>query len=364
MGFIAVEVVLIQRLGLFLGYPTRALAVVMFTLLLSSGVGSLWAQRLEGLGDVKRPLLLLCALLAVAAEILPPLSRALLGAGIASKILAVVALVAPLGFMMGVPFATGIRHAAREATTSVPRAWAVNGVASVFGSCLTTAVAMSFGFTVSLLCGAAAYAAAWVCTVKLTSVPIATLAEIGVPAPALAGGAGEGSSRTGLPAGVFCALVALWIGLSVTTTAKAKQEREFLPPLGERSTNWSMVTAAGIQFGAGWFEMERSPDGRTWRWMGAKGSLRLPNRHRDTKLSLKGWMPRAELGPTPALHIFVNGDLFADIETELAFTHELVITKELQGQAEEFDVTLVTSTTTRPGQDPRDLGLCLSEITW
>ncbi len=368
VGFIAVEVVLIQRLGLFLGYPTRALAVVMFTLLVTSGAGSLWAQRMARLGSVVRSLAALCALLVVANVALPRLCEGLLGAHVAYRVLAVVALVAPLGFLMGVPFASGVRLAARQGV-DIPWAWAVNGTASVFGSCLTMAVATSYGFTASFSCGAAAYA-------------VSALAIFGLArSRAAADAEGEGTARaaheprverasafdlraTGLPVGGVWALVALWLGLSVATTARASGASEFLPPIGLAKPRWLPVPDAQVEFGDGWFGWEQAPDGSSWRWMGAKGVLRLENRHREEKLSVAGWMPRAAGGEPPALGIFINGTFVGRFETELSFTHQLTVPADLQGTAERFEVTLEASTTIRPARDPRDLGFCLTEVRW
>jgi len=70
----------------------------------------------------------------------------------------------PLGFVMGMPFPTGLRGlAARSSTTSesvIEWAWAMNAAASVLGSVLAMVIAIQFGLTATLACGAAAYLAA------------------------------------------------------------------------------------------------------------------------------------------------------------------------------------------------------------
>ena len=46
LGFMFFEITLIQRLTLFLGYPTYSLTVVLFSFLFFAGLGSRWSGRL------------------------------------------------------------------------------------------------------------------------------------------------------------------------------------------------------------------------------------------------------------------------------------------------------------------------------
>ena len=162
LGFIMVEIVLIQRFSLFLGYPVYSLSVVLFTILLASGVGSYlageWVQRQPRL--LPRILAVLCVVLIVYAAALPSVLDAVLGMSMPVRIALAALLVAPLGLLMGMPFPTGLRYAGREASGLVSWAWAVNGGASVFGSTLTVLISMTYGFSASFLTGACAYAIA------------------------------------------------------------------------------------------------------------------------------------------------------------------------------------------------------------
>lgn len=160
LGFIMVEIVLIQRFGLLLGYPVYSLSVVLFTMLATSGLGSLLAGRGSPVSLLPRVLGVLAAALLLYAAGLPWLHDALLGTETAVRILVVAAAVAPLGLLMGMPFPTALRWAGAEAGRLVPWAWAVNGGASVFGSALAVLVSMTWGFTATLLAGALAYGAA------------------------------------------------------------------------------------------------------------------------------------------------------------------------------------------------------------
>ncbi|HUR36318.1 MAG TPA: hypothetical protein VM009_00780, partial [Terriglobales bacterium] len=161
LGFILVEIALIQRFVLFLGHPTYALTVVIFLMLLSSGAGSFAAKRWLSHPDrVWLPLLLIAAGVSAYLYILPLVLAALIGADFAIKVLISGALIIPLGFVMGMPFPTGLRAMSELSDQRVEWAWAMNAAASVLGSVSAMIIAIHFGLNVTLLCGAAAYVAA------------------------------------------------------------------------------------------------------------------------------------------------------------------------------------------------------------
>jgi len=180
LGFIMVEVVLIQRFSLFLGHPVYSLSVVLFTVLLAGATGSFLADKWAQPRVLPRILALLCGILALYALALPRLLDATLSASTPVRIMLAVAVMAPLGLLMGMPFPTGLRRAGREANGLVSWAWAVNGAASVFGSTLTVLISMSYGFTASFLAAARAYALALGVAAWMTS-PRATVEAVPIP---------------------------------------------------------------------------------------------------------------------------------------------------------------------------------------
>ena len=169
LGYILVEIAFIQRFVLFLGHPTYALTVVIFLLMLSSGAGSLfsrlWLPRTD-LGWV--PLVFVIVTLLADVFFLPSRLAALVGMDFGYRLLVSGVLLIPLGFVMGMPFPTGLRAFAvlptpelpagqRAADNAVEWAWAMNAAASVLGSVLAMVIAIQFGLTVTLACGTAAY---------------------------------------------------------------------------------------------------------------------------------------------------------------------------------------------------------------
>jgi spermidine synthase len=165
LGYILVEIAFIQRFVLFLGHPTYALTVVIFLLMVSSGLGSLTSRRWLPRAEMCWiPLLLVIATLLAYVLFLPGRLAALVGMAFASRLMISGVLLIPLGFLMGMPFPTGLRALApktaeQEETTenAIEWAWAMNAAASVLGSVLAMVIAIQFGLTVTLTCGAAAY---------------------------------------------------------------------------------------------------------------------------------------------------------------------------------------------------------------
>ncbi len=169
LGYILVEIAFIQRFVLFLGHPTYALTVVIFLLMLSSGAGSLFSRRwLPRTQMAWMPLVLVILALAADVFLLPRVLPAWVGLAFDYRLLVSALLLAPLGFVMGMPFPTGLRalaarpvfevpSGASEADNAVEWAWAMNAAASVLGSVLAMVIAIQFGLTVTLACGVAAY---------------------------------------------------------------------------------------------------------------------------------------------------------------------------------------------------------------
>jgi hypothetical protein len=163
LGFILVEVVLIQRFHLYLGHPIYSLAVILFTVLASSGVGSAWTARRDDTRLIRHAALacLAALLLIVLHEIVWPIFlERTLGLSRSARIALTVSSLAPMGIAMGMPYPLGLRAVSAAAPARVPWVWAVNAGASVLGSILAFALAMATGFRIVLLLGGVCYAAA------------------------------------------------------------------------------------------------------------------------------------------------------------------------------------------------------------
>jgi hypothetical protein len=157
LGFLCVEIPLMQRFILFLGQPIYSFAAVLASILLFSGLGSLAAPRLPARWAL--PLLVVAVLLYPLG--LPFLFQALLGASQSVRLTMTGFSLAPLGFLMGIPFPSGLAWLRERAPGLIPWAWAINGCTSVLASVLAAIIALSAGFSSVLVVAALAYAGAW-----------------------------------------------------------------------------------------------------------------------------------------------------------------------------------------------------------
>ncbi|MEA3459699.1 MAG: hypothetical protein U9R11_03335 [Chloroflexota bacterium] len=154
LGYLFIELPLMQRYILFLGQPTYSFAAVLGAILLFSGLGSLASPRLP----LKWTLPALVVLILLYPLFLPHFFRLFLAQSLGLRLLASLLSLTPLGFLMGMPFPKGIEVVNKVAPDLIPWAWGVNGCASVLASILATTLAVSFGFDWVLVAAGLAYA--------------------------------------------------------------------------------------------------------------------------------------------------------------------------------------------------------------
>lgn len=159
LAYLAVEIAAIQQLGLLLGHPVYAVAAALVAFLVCSGAGSVWSDRRPPAGVRLTGLALPAVLLAAAAGTLP-LVQVAQPAPLAVRALLALAVIAPVAFLMGMPFPAGLRRLAGGERERIAWAWAANGFASVVAAPLAALVALEAGSPALFAAGAAAYAAA------------------------------------------------------------------------------------------------------------------------------------------------------------------------------------------------------------
>lgn len=166
LGFLFVELALIQRLTIYLGQPTYALTVVLASLLLFGGIGSFLSSRIVTAEGVRRAAFAIVACIVFVGAIVPAILLETQAWSLGARQALAVAAIAPVGICLGVMYPSGVRllvEAGRR--DSVPWAWAMNGVWGVLASVLGMIVAVTFGYTTLLAFGAAAYLlASWAVT--------------------------------------------------------------------------------------------------------------------------------------------------------------------------------------------------------
>jgi hypothetical protein len=161
-GYILIQVALIQRFILLLGHPEYALTVIVFSMLVSSGLGS-YASRTVIAGKDGKLILVLAAIAALAAVLAVaagPLVAAAAVWPIQAKVVLTALSIAPAAFLMGMPFPSGLRRLERRHPPSVRWAWSINSASSVLGSASAIFLAIYLGLRATLLVGGALYVCA------------------------------------------------------------------------------------------------------------------------------------------------------------------------------------------------------------
>jgi spermidine synthase len=161
-GYILVQIAAIQRFVLLLGQPTYSLTVIVFSMLVCSGLGSFFSSRIIG-GEPRRLRLAVAAaaaLIALLGLTAGPLSAAAVSWPTATKIALTVVAVGIPAFAMGIPFPRGLDLLERWHAPAVRWAWALNAAASVLGSVTAIVIAVSIGLRETMLAGCLCYIAA------------------------------------------------------------------------------------------------------------------------------------------------------------------------------------------------------------
>ena len=154
VGFMLVEISLIQRMSIFIGHPVYGLSIVLFSIILSTGIGSFLSERLT---IRSRPLFtawlgVLGAYLMALPLWLPALTHALESAPLLIRAAATVGAILPAGLLMGFGFPTGMKLVTKWDPRPTPWFWGVNGAAGVLAAGLgvTSSIAFSINTTTEL----------------------------------------------------------------------------------------------------------------------------------------------------------------------------------------------------------------------
>jgi hypothetical protein len=177
LGFIFLEITFIQKFLLLLGTPIMALTVILFSILLSSGIGAYMSGRIFRKNPYRAVIIsipLLTGVVLVYYFFLPDVIRFSIVWPIYERIALTFGLLSPAGLLMGFQFPSITRIASfssrkqssqgSKGNQDITLLWGVNIIASVIGTVLTAASSMVIGFNTDLLIGFALYLGALGCT--------------------------------------------------------------------------------------------------------------------------------------------------------------------------------------------------------
>ncbi|MDX1541194.1 MAG: hypothetical protein R3349_07290, partial [Geminicoccaceae bacterium] len=159
IGFMSAEIGLLQRMSVFLGHPIYSLSVVLFSIILWTGIGSMISDRLPL--DERRRIVLWAGLTGAYLLLLPlwmpPLLLAAEGFGLIVRAGLAVLVIAPAGLLMGFGFPTGMRLVSALDRRPTPWFWGINGAAGVLAATLAVACSVAFGISTTLVIAAVCY---------------------------------------------------------------------------------------------------------------------------------------------------------------------------------------------------------------
>jgi len=164
LGFMLIEVSLIQSFVLFLGSPALAMPIILFSLLLSMGVGGLLSKRWKHAANGILKIFLSIGLFTILyIIILPQVFNAFLSTDLGTRLAISIAATFPIGFLLGIPFPVGMRFMdQRYESNDVQWIWGINSVYSMLGSVLAVIIAISYGFSSAFFSGGLVYIVAFV----------------------------------------------------------------------------------------------------------------------------------------------------------------------------------------------------------
>jgi hypothetical protein len=166
LGFMLIEISQMQRLMVFLGHPVFGLSVVLFTLLLFGGIGSVTVHSDYRLGIFWKAPFFLCLVLCAVGVCTPFMTEQFTVCRTSVRIVLSIAMLAPAGFFMGMMLPVGMIISARHREFQ-PWFWGINGAASVFASILGMAISMQYGIAATYWTGVGAY----VCCLLIAATP-------------------------------------------------------------------------------------------------------------------------------------------------------------------------------------------------
>jgi spermidine synthase len=152
LGYLAIELALIQKFSLFLGHPNYALSIVLAPLLFATGLGALaWPSMVGTVRHVRFVGYVLAAVVLAEYALVFPLLAGASTLSLWLRGMIVVALVMPIGVCLGMFFPAGLDRLKTDNPAFIPWAWGVNGVFSVLAPILAVALSITWGISALLI---------------------------------------------------------------------------------------------------------------------------------------------------------------------------------------------------------------------
>jgi len=163
LAFLFIEIAFMQKFILFLHHPIYSISATLTAFLVFAGLGSNWSSKVSqnhtNIKTARRAVTGIVVFAVLYLLILEPLFSVLVALPLSVKIIFTIILIAPLAFLMGMPFPMALDTLAEYAHDLIPWAWSINGCASVVSVVLATLLAIHFGFTAVIMIAVLLYIA-------------------------------------------------------------------------------------------------------------------------------------------------------------------------------------------------------------
>ncbi len=145
-GFMLVQIPFLQRFSVYLGHPTWTLAVILFGMILFTGVGSALSDRIPAFARwlPLAPVVVAIALVAETA-LIQRVVDSTAAWSLTGRTTVVLALLAPISILLGLAFPIGMRVVGKASDFATAWLWGVNGACGVLASVSAVAISMWFG---------------------------------------------------------------------------------------------------------------------------------------------------------------------------------------------------------------------------
>jgi hypothetical protein len=168
-GFMLLEIGFVQRLSVLLGHPVYALGILLFTIILSTGIGSFISEKLP---LTERPWIYLfpisvSILILLSTQVLNKLLSSMITSSMAEKIVASIATLFPMGIVLGFFFPTGLKLLKQSTDQDMPWYWALNGIFGVLCSALGVFISIYFGISMNFIISSVCYGLVVLCLIQM-----------------------------------------------------------------------------------------------------------------------------------------------------------------------------------------------------
>lgn len=159
LGYMLIQIPFLQRFSVYLGHPTYTFSVILFSMILFTGIGSFLSDRfpVDRHAWVLKLPILIGGMAFILTLVIQPVMDATIQLGLAARSLVVIACTAPISALLGFCFPLGISLVGRISSDATAWMWGVNGACGVLASIIAVGISMWLGINTNFLIAGGLY---------------------------------------------------------------------------------------------------------------------------------------------------------------------------------------------------------------